>query len=70
MKIRYMPKIKEQAYASTHRFSRMRYFHRPDDKNGYNLGKLANFQEVFGDDCKLWFLPDFDKDDHSSSNSA
>ncbi|XP_037888489.1 palmitoyltransferase ZDHHC15B isoform X3 [Glossina fuscipes] len=29
------------------------------DKNGYNLGKLANFQEVFGDDWKLWFLPVF-----------
>ncbi|XP_055374344.1 palmitoyltransferase ZDHHC20-B isoform X2 [Condylostylus longicornis] len=29
------------------------------DKNGYNLGKTANFQEVFGDDWKLWFLPIF-----------
>ena len=27
------------------------------DKNGYNLGKLANFQEVFGDNWKMWFLP-------------
>lgn len=27
------------------------------DKNGYNLGKFANFQEVFGDNWKLWFLP-------------
>ncbi|XP_017466716.1 PREDICTED: palmitoyltransferase ZDHHC15 isoform X2 [Rhagoletis zephyria] len=27
------------------------------DKNGYNLGKYANFQEVFGDNWKLWFLP-------------
>ncbi|KAL5289228.1 ZDHHC2 family protein [Megaselia abdita] len=27
------------------------------DKNGYNLGKRANFQEVFGDNPRLWFLP-------------
>ncbi|XP_011209770.2 palmitoyltransferase ZDHHC20-B isoform X2 [Bactrocera dorsalis] len=27
------------------------------DKNGFNLGKYANFQEVFGDNWKLWFLP-------------
>ncbi|XP_053965424.1 palmitoyltransferase ZDHHC20-B isoform X2 [Anastrepha ludens] len=27
------------------------------DKNGYNLGKYANFQEVFGDNWRLWFLP-------------
>ncbi|XP_075165209.1 palmitoyltransferase ZDHHC20-B isoform X2 [Haematobia irritans] len=27
------------------------------DKNGFNLGKFANFQEVFGDNWKLWFLP-------------
>ncbi|XP_017837754.1 palmitoyltransferase ZDHHC15B isoform X1 [Drosophila busckii] len=29
------------------------------DKNGYNLGRYANFCEVFGDDWKLWFLPIF-----------
>ncbi|XP_037902911.1 palmitoyltransferase ZDHHC15B isoform X2 [Hermetia illucens] len=27
------------------------------DKNGYNLGRYNNFQEVFGDNWKLWFLP-------------
>ncbi|XP_019533696.2 palmitoyltransferase ZDHHC15 isoform X2 [Aedes albopictus] len=27
------------------------------DKNGFSLGKLNNFQEVFGDDRKLWFVP-------------
>lgn len=29
------------------------------DKNGYNIGKYANFQEVFGDNPKTWFLPVF-----------
>jgi palmitoyltransferase len=29
------------------------------DKNGFSLGKQANFQEVFGDNKKLWFLPVF-----------
>ncbi|XP_055608310.1 palmitoyltransferase ZDHHC15 isoform X2 [Uranotaenia lowii] len=27
------------------------------DKNGFHLGKMNNFQEVFGYDRKLWFLP-------------
>lgn len=27
------------------------------DKNGFHLGKNANFQEVFGDNWKLWFFP-------------
>ncbi|XP_074650926.1 palmitoyltransferase ZDHHC15-like isoform X2 [Tubulanus polymorphus] len=27
------------------------------DKNGFNLGKGANFQEIFGDNKKIWFLP-------------
>lgn len=29
------------------------------DKNGYHLGHYNNFQEVFGDDWKVWFLPVF-----------
>ncbi|XP_051860064.1 palmitoyltransferase ZDHHC20-B isoform X1 [Drosophila albomicans] len=29
------------------------------DKNGYNLGRYANFCEVFGDDWQYWFLPIF-----------
>ncbi|XP_076642985.1 palmitoyltransferase ZDHHC15B isoform X4 [Halictus rubicundus] len=29
------------------------------DKNGFSLGKYKNFQEVFGDNPKLWFLPVF-----------
>uniref|UniRef100_T1P940 Palmitoyltransferase n=1 Tax=Musca domestica TaxID=7370 RepID=T1P940_MUSDO len=32
------------------------------DKNGFNLGKLANFQEVFGDNWKLWFIPVYSSD--------
>ncbi|XP_055626320.1 palmitoyltransferase ZDHHC15 isoform X2 [Toxorhynchites rutilus septentrionalis] len=31
--------------------------HGGPDKNGFHLGKLNNFQEVFGDDRRLWFLP-------------
>ncbi|XP_049541976.1 palmitoyltransferase ZDHHC15 isoform X2 [Anopheles darlingi] len=27
------------------------------DKNGFSLGKISNFQEVFGDDRRLWFFP-------------
>uniref|UniRef100_A0A182FLA1 Palmitoyltransferase n=1 Tax=Anopheles albimanus TaxID=7167 RepID=A0A182FLA1_ANOAL len=27
------------------------------DKNGFSLGKASNFQEVFGDDRRLWFVP-------------
>ena len=27
------------------------------DKNGFSLGKFNNFQEVFGDNRKLWLLP-------------
>lgn len=27
------------------------------DTNGYNLGKLANFKEVFGDNWHYWFIP-------------
>lgn len=29
------------------------------DKNGFSLGKAGNFQEVFGDNKNLWFLPVF-----------
>lgn len=31
------------------------------DKNGYHLGHYNNFQEVFGDDWKVWFLPVFSR---------
>lgn len=27
------------------------------DTNGYNLGKLVNFKEVFGDDWHYWLIP-------------
>ena len=27
------------------------------DKDGFSLGRTGNFQEVFGDDKRLWFLP-------------
>ncbi|XP_031783588.1 palmitoyltransferase ZDHHC15B isoform X1 [Nasonia vitripennis] len=29
------------------------------DKDGFSLGKYNNFQEVFGDNSRLWFLPVF-----------
>ncbi|XP_066587516.1 palmitoyltransferase ZDHHC2 isoform X2 [Prorops nasuta] len=29
------------------------------DKDGFSLGKYNNFQEVFGDNVKLWFFPIF-----------
>ncbi|XP_066999359.1 palmitoyltransferase ZDHHC20-B isoform X3 [Anabrus simplex] len=29
------------------------------DKDGFSLGKYNNFQEVFGDNKKIWFLPIF-----------
>ncbi|XP_043270564.1 palmitoyltransferase ZDHHC2 isoform X4 [Venturia canescens] len=29
------------------------------DKDGFSLGKYNNFQEVFGDNARLWFLPVF-----------
>jgi hypothetical protein len=29
------------------------------DKDGFSLGKYNNFQEVFGDNRKKWFLPIF-----------
>lgn len=29
------------------------------DKNGFNLGRYNNIQEVFGDDRRLWLLPIF-----------
>jgi palmitoyltransferase len=29
------------------------------DKDGFSLGKYNNFQEVFGDNRKMWFLPVF-----------
>lgn len=29
------------------------------DKNGFNLGRYNNIQEVFGDDKRLWLLPVF-----------
>ena len=31
------------------------------DKDGFSLGRAGNFQEVFGDDKKLWFLPVFSR---------
>lgn len=31
------------------------------DKNGYHLGRYNNFQEVFGDNRKFWFLPIFSR---------
>lgn len=29
------------------------------DKNGFNLGRYNNIQEVFGDDKRLWLVPVF-----------
>lgn len=29
------------------------------DKHGFSLGHLNNFQEVFGDDKRYWFIPVF-----------
>lgn len=29
------------------------------DKDGFSLGAYNNFQEVFGDDQRTWFLPIF-----------
>ncbi|KAK0094613.1 hypothetical protein PV326_010468 [Microctonus aethiopoides] len=29
------------------------------DKDGFNIGKYSNFQEVFGDSGRLWFIPVF-----------
>ncbi|XP_033216454.1 palmitoyltransferase ZDHHC15B-like isoform X1 [Belonocnema kinseyi] len=34
-------------------------FRTGQDKNAYSLGKYNNFQEVFGDNTRLWFLPIF-----------
>lgn len=31
------------------------------DKDGFNIGKYSNFQEVFGDSGKLWFIPVFSR---------
>lgn len=31
------------------------------DKNGFNLGRYNNIQEVFGDNKRLWFLPIFSR---------
>ncbi len=31
------------------------------DKDGFSLGRHGNFQEIFGDDCKNWFLPVFSR---------
>lgn len=31
------------------------------DKDGFSLGKYNNFQEVFGDNARLWFLPVFSR---------
>lgn len=27
------------------------------DKYGFHIGKFNNFKEVFGENCKTWFLP-------------
>lgn len=35
------------------------YFQSGPDKDAYNLGKFANFQEVFGDNKYYWVLPIF-----------
>ncbi|CAD5114253.1 DgyrCDS3394 [Dimorphilus gyrociliatus] len=35
------------------------YFQSGPDKDAYNLGKLANFKEVFGENKNLWVLPVF-----------
>jgi palmitoyltransferase len=34
-------------------------FRNGDDRNGFNLGKYKNFQEVFGNNKMTWFLPIF-----------
>ncbi|XP_022184419.1 palmitoyltransferase ZDHHC15 isoform X11 [Nilaparvata lugens] len=34
-------------------------FRTGEDKNGFNLGRYNNFQEVFGDNRTYWFLPIF-----------
>ncbi|XP_065351969.1 palmitoyltransferase ZDHHC20-B isoform X3 [Cloeon dipterum] len=34
-------------------------FHSGPDKDGFSLGRYNNFQEVFGDNKALWFLPIF-----------
>lgn len=35
------------------------HFQTGPDKNGFNLGRHANFVEVFGEDVRKWFLPIF-----------
>ena len=33
------------------------HFHRGPDKEGYHIGKMNNFMEVFGDEKRFWLLP-------------
>ena len=32
-------------------------FRRGPDKEGYHIGKMNNFMEVFGDEKRFWLLP-------------
>ncbi|KMQ92419.1 palmitoyltransferase zdhhc2 [Lasius niger] len=51
-------------YLVVHNRSTLEAFRTPmfrtgKDKDGFSLGKYNNFQEVFGDNPRLWFLPIF-----------
>ncbi|XP_011335754.1 palmitoyltransferase ZDHHC15B isoform X5 [Ooceraea biroi] len=51
-------------YLVVHNRSTLEAFRTPmfrtgKDKDGFSLGKYNNFQEVFGDNSRLWFLPVF-----------
>ncbi|XP_014216681.1 palmitoyltransferase ZDHHC15 [Copidosoma floridanum] len=51
-------------YLIWHNRSTLEAFHPPmfrtgKDKYGFSLGRYNNFQEVFGDNSRLWFLPVF-----------
>lgn len=47
------------AYCDSTEAFRPPMFRTGKDKDGFSLGKYNNFQEVFGDDSRLWFLPIF-----------